>query len=64
MSDAAVMMFIGIVSFLASAGLSLFVSGARWGRLSTDVENIKADITEIRKLFSLKLIDTPSDKDS
>lgn len=60
MSDAAIMMVIGVVTLIVSSGISLFVSGARWGILTTDVANIKRDLAEIRELFKLQLI--PSDE--
>lgn len=61
---------IGIITFVLSVSVSMFVSGTRWGRMETTLKDLqfdrvrKSDVTElntrlarIEGMFTLTLID-------
>ena len=57
-SDTAVMVIIGVVTFVLSVATSTFVSGTRWGRVETTLHDLQedrvrqSDITGLRDRLS------------
>ena len=69
-SDVAVTTIIGVVTFVLSVGASMFVSGMRWGRIETKLNDLQRDrvsqsdingmrdrLARIEALFTLTLKD-------
>lgn len=58
MSDAAIAAIIGLASFILSVCAAVYISGARWGSITTRLDYIERDIRAIMAYFQL----TPSDQ--
>ena len=55
MTNTAIMVIIGAVTFVVSVGTSAFIGGMNWGQISRDVDNMKVDLAEIKGMFRLTL---------
>lgn len=42
-SDTAIMAIIGVITFVMSVSVSMFVSGTRWGRVETSLRDLQSD---------------------
>jgi hypothetical protein len=59
-SPNALMVLIGIITFITSVSASMFVAGSRWGEVRTDMRVMADRLAKIEGMFTLKLKD-PSD---
>lgn len=57
MSPLATEVIISVVTYAASVITTAFIVGVKWGKLTTDVDNIKTDLAEIKGMFKLTLKD-------
>ena len=63
MSTASIVAIVCAATFALSVGTSIFISGVGWGKVKQDLEYIKRDVAEIRRLFRLvPNTDPPSGK--
>jgi cell division protein FtsL len=46
---------ISVVTFILSVGTSAIIVGVKWGKLESDVSNMKTDLAEIKGMFRLTL---------
>jgi hypothetical protein len=46
---------IGVITIVLSVGTSAIMVGVKWGKLSSDVDNMKTDLAEIKGMFRLTL---------
>ena len=57
----AVQVIISAAGVIASVMVSSFVSGARWGRMETDMRSMADRLAKIEGMFTLRLKDTDQD---
>jgi len=48
-------LIIGAITFILSISTCAVMIGVRWGKLTTDVDNMKTDLAEIKGIFRLTL---------
>lgn len=46
---------IGMITLIMSVSTSAIIVGMRWGKLTSDVDNMKTDLAEIKGMFRLTL---------
>lgn len=46
-----------LVTIVITLGTTLLSIGIKWGKITTDISNVKSDISEIKGMFVLKLKD-------
>lgn len=55
MNDVAISALIGAGSFILSVATCAIMIGVKWGKLESDVNNMKQDLAEIKGMFRLTL---------
>jgi hypothetical protein len=51
----AIEILIGVATFMISTGASMFIAGARWGTMNTEVRAINDRLAKIEGMFTLRL---------
>jgi hypothetical protein len=55
MSTVVLVIISDVVTFLITMATAFIIVGVRWGRLESDVNNMKTDLAEIKGMFRLTL---------
>jgi hypothetical protein len=48
---------VSVATFVISIGSSMFIAGARWGRINEDITSIDRRLAKIEAMFTLTLKD-------
>lgn len=55
MSTTVVIVIVGVASYAASVITTAFILGVKWGKVTSDIVNMKQDLAEIKGMFRLTL---------
>lgn len=55
MNQTDISLLIGVVTFIVSVLTCSIIVGVKWGKLTSDVDNMKTDLAEIKGMFRLTL---------